>query len=248
DDLQSAEELEAKIERDRQRGERHLATRTARAPMPTDLQEARRRAETASDAEKEARAGLAPLEAAVRGAQNGAATAAERVNALERQLTSDRELLASPREWLDARRHEQSDEALSAALAEAEEAAGELETQLAQANARLEALPDVTAERATALGRVESLRREARQCEDELNRHSGALSHAGEAGLQQQRDMALSEQVAAEAELDAFTQRAEAARMLYETLRRHRETAQRSYARPLEDRLNELGKRVFNST
>ncbi len=248
DDLKTPEDLEAKIERDRQRGVQHLARRQASAPMPASLQEARDLAQTARDAENLAKAEVAPLENAVRAAQNGAVVAREKLRELERRLEVDLETRQKQEEWLAIRRAEQPDETLSQALTHSEQVCSETQAGLEQARSHLDLLPDVTAGRAIHVARSEGTRQQLRAAEDELNRLTGALTHAGESGLHQQRESALIAQVEAEAELDAFSQRAEAAGVLFETMRRHRDTAQRSYALPLQDRLNELGRRVFNQT
>ena len=247
-DLASAEELEAKIERDRQRGVRYLATRNAIAPMPGSLQESRDRMTLARDAESAARNRLTPLEDAVRAAQNGAVAATDRVRSLEREREADQAQLERHREWLAAREEEQPIASLRTDLDQMESAVRAVEAAHAQAQEAAANIPDVAGELERAVGEADEFRKGLRAAEDELNRIAGALAHAGESGLNQRRDLALSQQQAAEAELDAFSQRAEAARLLFETLRRHREQAKRSYARPLEDRLNELGRTVFNST
>lgn len=248
DDLSSAEELAGKIERDRQRGLRHVETRRALAPMPANLQEARDRANSAREAETRAKNELSPLEASLRAAQNGAVSAADRVRGLERELEADTAQVERQREWLETRRLEMTDEALAAEHDAASAAVEDADRLLAESRERLAALADVSGAVAEAVGREASIGGDLRRAEDELNRLAGALAHAGESGLHQQRERALTEQTAAEAELDAFGQRADAARMLFETMKRYREAAQRSYARPLEERLNELGQRVFNST
>ncbi len=248
DDLSSPDDLAAKIERDRQRGLRHTETRKAVAPMPATLQEARDRANSAREAETRARNELAPLEAALRAAQNGAISAADRVRSIERELEADTAQRERQEEWLASRRAELADDALALECREAADAVAAADSRLNEAREHLAALPDVAADVAEAQSREVAFATQLRQAEDELNRLTGALAHAGESGLHQQRERALSDQAAAETELDAFSQRADAARMLFETMKRYREAAQRSYARPLEERLNELGRRVFNTT
>jgi uncharacterized protein YhaN len=84
-----------------------------------------------------------------------------------------------------------------------------------------------------------------RRIRDEVNRLKTRLEINGEAGLEEshqksQRDLYLMRDT-----LTRFQQRAQAARLLYETLRSCREDAQKSYVAPLKSEIERLGRLIF---
>jgi len=86
---------------------------------------------------------------------------------------------------------------------------------------------------------------EIRTTEHELAAERTRLEDAGESGLHHRLQEAESAHEAALANLESLQSRAGAAKLLHETLKRHRELAQEAYALPLQQELEELGCRVF---
>ncbi|GIW13454.1 MAG: hypothetical protein KatS3mg062_0893 [Tepidiforma sp.] len=84
-----------------------------------------------------------------------------------------------------------------------------------------------------------------RKLEEEMTEARGALRHEGEGSLQAELDEARSRLDHAEGKLLQVQRRAAAAKLLFETLERHRNAARRIYGPRLEERIAVLGRRVF---
>ena len=89
--------------------------------------------------------------------------------------------------------------------------------------------------------------RRRRQAEERASIR-GRLEKAGSYGLQEEYDAARSRLDHAERELAAIDQRATAVELLRATLLRHRAAAQRAYAAPFADAVNQLGRVVYDPT
>jgi uncharacterized protein YhaN len=87
-----------------------------------------------------------------------------------------------------------------------------------------------------------------REAEDERLQVETRLRDHGEDGLAEKRDGAITLRDAAERELDAYGARANARKLLFETLRRHRESALRAYIGPLQEKIEALGRVVFGES
>lgn len=74
----------------------------------------------------------------------------------------------------------------------------------------------------------------------------GRLEKVGSAGLQEECDAALSRREQAQRALASADRRARAAKLLRETLLRHRAAAQQAYATPFADAVNRLGRVVYD--
>jgi len=130
--------------------------------------------------------------------------------------------------------------ALAAEAAEAAQAA-------AAARASLEGEDPATlqAEVDNAREAAEKQRRELREREDELTTLRGRLSALGEVGLHDRLAAAETRLERAGTAWRQAERGAAAARLLYETLLRHREAARRAYVAPLREKLESLGRIVF---
>lgn len=241
---QTAESLAAKLARTRERVAEYEARRPP-VPMPRSMDEAREardraaaRVEAADRARRAAKAALEELEARYATLQSGMDRLDHQVEALKREVADLGRALAEARE-------QTLDSAIDEQLAAASAVAERLEAELSEARTALAAMPDVAAELAAAQTRRRTADAALRRAEAERSEARGALQQAGESGLHQQLQDAKTALHAARAELASFEARARAARLLFETLRRHREAARRAYAFPLQESVQELGRRVF---
>jgi uncharacterized protein YhaN len=98
---------------------------------------------------------------------------------------------------------------------------------------------------AQAADRLRRLHQTLGQVEAEWNRALGRLDDAGTRGVATGRDARAAVFDQAEEQYQQVLRRAEAARLLRETLARHRAAARRDYAAPLRHRIAVLGRRVF---
>ena len=242
--------LEARIAAAAQLTGGYVGARPAAPPMAVD-------AAAAKDAADEAERLL-----------DGARTAAERVEAEEkaaRERLAELETAATERKVLlgvaeDAvaglrlilaeAREAATDEALAADRAAA--AAG-AERAMAEAAAARTTLEGESPERVRTLldnaeGVLDGAVLALRAAEDELLQVGTRLRDHGEDGLAEQRDVAITLRDAAERELAAYNARADARRLLFETLRRHRESALRAYVGPLREKIEALGRVVFGES
>lgn len=84
-----------------------------------------------------------------------------------------------------------------------------------------------------------------RRIYDEVNRLKTRLEMNGEAGIEESHQKAQRDVYVAQDTLSRFRRRAQAAKLLYETLQTCRESAQKSYVAPLKDEIERLGKLIF---
>ena len=84
-----------------------------------------------------------------------------------------------------------------------------------------------------------------RQRQDELR---GRLNAQGEAGLHSQLNEVSSKVEQALMEYESFEARAEAASLLYETFKQHRQEAHQRYIKPFKEQVDKLGRIVFGPT
>ncbi|MCX7618655.1 AAA family ATPase [Tepidiforma sp.] len=243
-DLPDRADLAARLERTRQRVAAYRAEHAARG-LPATLDEARRVSEAGDRQLAAAKSALREAEQAVHTARDAlaraereAAAADERAAALERQLEQARAALA-------AAEAERPMAALDADLAAARGEAAQAEAKLRDAEQRLRELAGAGAEAAEVERELEAARKELRSVEDRVAEARGALRHEGEGTLQAELDASRSKLEAATVRLETVERRARAARLLAETLAKHREAARQAYGPLLGERLAALGRRVF---
>ena len=146
-------------------------------------------------------------------------------------------------------RAECSDEALARQLEVRSARARTLDVE-AQEAARVLAASDperTAASLASARRRRESAAAALRTCRDEQIELATRLEVRGEQGLYEQREETCAALLRAEREALGLRRRADAARLLYETLEAERAASQRAYAAPLRARIEALGREVFGA-
>lgn len=242
---QTAESLAAKLERSRERVQRYEQDRSGGVPMPASLEAARegkdRAGALADEVETTERAARKRLAEAL-AAHSDCGDGLER---LERQISGLEQELAETESSLHDLVERKADADLEQDLSAARDTADRVERELGAARASLQSFPEVSSALSDAQAGYRRADEALRHAESERAEVRGALQLAGETGLHQQLQDAQSALAATGAELASFSARATAARLLYETLKRHREVARRAYALPLQDKVQELGRTVF---
>ena len=224
--------------------------RSENTPLPLDLDEAQRIEREVSDLVKDCDAKLHDCEVASHNAEadlNGA-----RID--EAGRTAKIEVASGSRRdsanQLALDREVQTDEALIAAVAVAQEKeAGDREA-LDEATAQFsDADPD------TVAALLDNARQATKRAIDGLqanrdhqNRLRSSLDLRGEQGLQTAYDQADSELNHAQRDHERRETRAEAARLLRETFAKHRHQAHQRYIEPFKERIEQFGRIVFGST
>jgi len=250
DGLKALALLETRIAAAEQRTIGYVAARQAGPPMAVDSETAREAADAAEQAldaartvavraeaeEKAARERLDGLETRATEATVHLQVATEAVAALERAL-ADARAAASDHELTAAR------EASADAAGQVSRAAAEARTALEQegperVGALLENAEAVLANAGAAL----------RGAEDERLQVETRLREHGEDGLAEKRDSAITLRDAAARELATHSARADARKLLFETLRLARETARLAYIGPLREKIEALGRVVFGAS
>ncbi|MFM8599476.1 MAG: AAA family ATPase [Mycobacterium sp.] len=169
--------------------------------------------------------------------------ATERHRCAEAELTGVRELL-------HASRAAASDEAVAAAAQAAAEAQRRTAETAAALAERVEAAnpSQVEAELAAATNARDLITGELAAVEKDLDALSAQLEVIGTEGRQGQLDEAESELERVRAEHDRVAARAHAAKLLRETMARHRDDTRQRYVRPYRAELERLGRVVFGSS
>ena len=219
-------------------------------PLPTDLDEAQGIEAEVSRVVNECEAELRACEATAQSAEAELNAAliddAGRTAKLEMARNSKHDAANQ----LSLAREDQTDEALKAAVAVAQEkeatgrkALQKAEVQLSDADPdSLEALLD-NARQVTkrAIDELQSNR-------DSRNRLRSSLDLRGEQGLQTAFDEAAKQLNHFEHEYDRLEARAEAACLLRETFAKHRQQAHQHYIEPFKNSIDQLGRIVFGPT
>ena len=250
DGLKALTGLEARIATAEQRTVGYVEARPVEPPLAPDV-------DTARGATDEAERALDALRGAAAGAEVEEKAARERLNALETSAAETKvflqvaeESVKSYERSLAEARAAAADEALAEyrriAVVEAERVTGEAQ------EART-ALEDKDPERVeTLLKNAESVLAGAdlalRQAEDERLQVETRLRDHGEDGLAEKRDHAITVRDAAARDLDAYSARANARKLLFETLSRARDSAHLAYVGPLREKIEALGRVVFGES
>lgn len=245
-DLRDRDDLAGRIERTRARVEAYRAAAGGRR-LPATVEEARKVREAGGREREAARRAAAEADRAARVAVEQAVAADREVDALRQRVKALREQLGGIREELAKAERELPTAQLDADLAAAR---GEVARALAEqeeAAAAAEALAAAAAEAEAVGQQIEGTERQLAKIDEEMTLARGALRHEGEGTLQAELDEALSGLVEAETRLLTVEGRAKAAKLLFETLERHREAARRVYGPRLEERVATLGRAVFGS-
>ncbi|MBB1158659.1 AAA family ATPase [Amycolatopsis dendrobii] len=176
--------------------------------------------------------------------------AAKTAIALSTRWSSMQEQLQIMREELASARIEDTDESLTAKLADAQAARSDARLALEGAEANLAAQdPDTVEARVAAAHEWGSrLQNDHDARTSELDKLTGRLDLAGSEGRQDRLDQARTAQEEADRQYDNLYLRANAARLLYEKLRDARETAKQAYVKPFRDQIERLGRIVFGQS
>lgn len=158
--------------------------------------------------------------------------------------------------------HEQTANAVAAARQSVDDATLEEKAQAAEdsvvaAQSLVDSVTDsITAKNpdkvrslvAALTGSVTSMDTQLRDIEQELARLSTELAIRGEEGLFEEWQSASLEAEQNSQRLGLLRARADAARLLCDTMRKDRETARQNYIEPLKNKIEELGRVVWNPT
>ncbi len=228
----------------------YAGRRPAEPRLALDLDAARLSKEAAEAVEREAQERRGRCQERLDQAEQELAQTqreAERLTALVEQASA--ELRASEAELARAR-DEVGDAELAGLLAEAEQRAQAAQAEEQALQAELETLAPATVraeerawreQREALAGRMTELRRER----DHL---AARLEIEGAQGLHEAAGQAQAEAGRAWSEWQRLDERAEAARLLWQVLHRHREEAHRRYHAPLREMIERLGRPVFGDT
>ncbi|MGV0691880.1 hypothetical protein ABQE59_17520, partial [Mycolicibacillus trivialis] len=239
------------IERLRERLERLRATQTEPEPgAPTDVDSARA---ALADAEA-ARAETAGRHTALQErAAEATALATERSTSaavVTNDLDTHRGQLAAATERLSEARERAGDDALAAAVEEAQRAATEADERVAELRRQLAGgdAETVLAERDRAIAAAEHLDAEHRRTTAELRDIAVELAVIGTEGRHSRLDAAETEHAHAADEHARIGRRARAVELLRSVLRRHRDDTRRRYVEPFRTEIERLGRPVFGSS
>jgi len=148
---------------------------------------------------------------------------------------------------LETARQERSDDALQRELSNAQSTVNSVVGKRDIAKAAYEgADPErVSAGLTAAEKALGNHERNLQRIRDDINKLSARLEINGESGLEEEYQKAQRDAFVAQDAVVRFKRRANAASLLYETLRDCREDAQRSYVAPLKTEIERLGKAIF---
>lgn len=241
------EELAEEIEALERRILRYRAIRSAAPPAAPDLAQAREWAEAARENLRQAEHGLTEAEAeAARMSQAFEAARGRLADLLAAERLRQEDHLRLQRD-LTAERERVSDEELEARVGEVTRQwreADEVVRQLQKAREELGA--DWVRERAeNAQEAVDTLEQRRRQIVAHRSEAELRLRVAGDVGIFEECERARIAYERQYAVFSEFSQRAEAARHLYETVGRLREAAEMAYRQPLKEKIRQLGQYVF---
>ncbi len=152
------------------------------------------------------------------------------------------------RENLERARKAVPDEALDANLAEATRIVSSEESNMRSAEASLKAKnPErVKALAETAKGSLQTTQKRSAAAQTELTEVQTRLKIHGEEGLHERLNTAQSRLEHLEKDNLALFRRAAAAKLLFETMREERDKARRAYVAPLKEKIEHLGRLVFD--
>jgi hypothetical protein len=243
------EALEAKWARAREAKDSYRARRPADPPLPDDLAQAKAVLARAQAERDDARAPVAAAEHALEAAREDHDARLAAQARLDGQLEAERTTLAALQDQLEAARRAQPDEALDAALAESIRARVAAEEGVEDVARRLADLqPDqVEAQLASAQAALDALARERQETELARARVAERLDMQREAGLFEALEQARARLAQAERAAAGLARRAAAARVLHDTMVRHRDEATQRYVEPLRARIRDLGRFVFGA-
>lgn len=243
----SAEQIAQEVARLRARLDAYESGRADESGPPPDMAAVEEAHDAARSAADDAARRADDAERELRRLEDEVSHLREEAHVREATIAASREELHRAEARLGAARAQEPDGALERRLArtraEADGAERERDRKTAEiAEQDPEALEAVLA---NARDRARRFDADLRRLEEERYRLDERLSLASGQGLADRLDDALSAREAHERQYERYARRAEAARLLFETMRRHREEAKRSYVAPFRGRVESLGRIVF---
>ena len=240
--------LQGKIEGLTKRVNTYAADRPEDPPLPPDFETAKQVASTKARAVEEKRAELDNCNQAANSASS--ALQQERLNEsnLAGMIKMARNAKTQAADALESARSQRSDSAIASELAQAEEEACAAVESLEEAEAELAAADPESLE-----VRLQNAQAAARRASDSLQANEQrqnelriTLSVRGEDGPHTRHEEAIGHLLHVEREHQRTEARAEAARLLHDTFSRRRQEARQRYSGPFKQRIEQLGRIVFN--
>ena len=240
--------LRGKIEGLTKRIDAYTAERPEDPSLPTDFETAKQVAAAKARTVEDKRAEFDNCDQAAKSAS--IALQEERLN--ESNLAGKIEMARNAKQQaadsLGSARSQRTDSTIASELAQAEENAREALESLEGAEAELSA-----ADPESLRVRLQNAQNAARRASDDLQANEQrqnelriTLSVRGEEGLHTRHDEAVGEFRHLEREHQRTEARAEAARLLHDTFSRRRQEARQRYSGPFKQRIEQLGRIVFN--
>jgi recombinational DNA repair ATPase RecF len=227
-----------------------LASRLQGVELPGGEEALREALREAATAEQQAGAELDALQARREPLEQGIRTRGEQRAGLVVLLEADRQRLALAQQKLDAARDRRGDADLEQALERARAACADAERAHRERQAAYEganpARVQLLAENAEAA--LARQRNELDQLREQLIGLEGRLAQARGEALFDQLGEAEARTEQLQAALARVTRRATAARRLRDVVGEHRAAASRRYVQPLKERIDALGRLVFNGS
>ncbi len=240
--------LQSKIEGLTERVNAYAAERPADPPLPPDFEIAKQIASAKARTVEEKRAELDNCNQATNSASS--ALQQERINEskLAGMIKMARTAKTQAADALESARSQRSDSAIASELAQAGEKACAAVELLEDAEAELEAADPGSLE--VRLQNAQAAARRARDSfqanEQRQNELRITLSVRGEDGPHTRHEEAVGHLLHVEREHQRTEARAEAARLLHDTVYRRRQEARQRYSGPFKQRIEQLGRIVFN--
>jgi len=228
----------------------HLSKRTNEPAISPDLSSARQEWEKAVAASEDADGKSEEMRASLEGARNVRDNLSAKHQEARIQLDLSMKNLKHSRESLDRERHTTADDALERALKEDIRAESLEQNGVGSAEASLKAKnPErVKTLAETARGSLQTTRNQRAEAQTEYTQVQERLRIHGEEGLHEKLHKAETRFEQVEAENRSLSRRSAAARLLFETIREERDKARRAYVTPLKERIETLGRLVFDES
>ena len=246
----SYDELADKLLRLGQTVPHYLGKRASEPLIADDLGTARTAWEVAEEAQEQAQEKWNSAQEAVNVARNirdelNKANESERV-----QLRSQEKNLEQQRSRLVAARNSVADELLETAAHQAEQAVSSQDEKVKEIESSLSAKnPEkIKALTETAKDTLETIRDRRNAAQTELTEVQTRLRIHGEEGLHEKLQAAKTKSGSIESTNRSLFRRAAAAKLLYEIICQERDKARQAYVAPLKDRVERLGRLVFDET
>ncbi|MHC4847612.1 MAG: ATP-binding protein [Planctomycetota bacterium] len=228
----------------------YLAERTGDWPVPADYDEAKAAHRTARDARETAGAALV----AARGRHEAAQLRYAGLKEAVAETAIEIKVAVRERDHaqgaLSTERARKPDDRLKAELAQASDKARGARSVFDEAQRTLaDRRPGAVRELAVNAEKVAArTARELRETEDELRELAGRLEVRGSEGLFEREQESITRHARLDRALGSIRARAGAARRLYTVMAAQREQARRAYAAPLREKIEQLGRFVFDAS